>query len=413
MNFADAAVEILSSASGGPLHYRDITDRACVSGIINPRSETPWTYMASALLQDIRRRQRRGESPRFVSVGRGYYRLHQPLSVAESAVLASNEGAKEKLRRKLHDLDPIAFESLVADLLERAGFEEIEQTQASGDGGIDIRGMLTVGGLARVVTAIQVKRWRKNVPIEIVRALRGSLNPTEQGLVVTLSDFTKDAVIEATAPGRAPIGLLNGAALVDLLAEHGLGFVRKEVVLLAVDEELFSGRLEQAENAEPLRVGSALPQSIGSGRFGIFKVPGGISRQDALNMMLQAVRGQLVTEYVESFVQTFPNITRTYMAERYMRVLIALGLADISDERIVRTADGAEYLSGNDGSRLAILRSAFSNRLYGGLELLEEDLSLSESELFERLKEHGLERLTKTQLGYLMEWRRALWPVAP
>jgi restriction system protein len=415
LNFADAAVQVLLVHGGGPLHYRDITEKARASGLIHPRSDTPWTYMSSAILHDIRRRKRRGEASRLAPAGRGYYRLQQPSGIAEEAILSWNADAKRRLREKLRDLDPYAFEGLIADLLERAGFEEIEPTKRSADGGIDVRAVLTVGGLARVITAIQVKRWRRNVPIETVRELRGSLNADEQGLIVTLSDFTRDALVEATAAGRAPIGLLGGEALVDLLAEHGLGFVRQEIVLLNPDEELFSGRIEPSPAAEPSGTSGTsgadlITATTVGARYGIFKVPGGRPRLQALELMLFAVSGQPVLDYVNAFSSTFPKITRVDMAERYMRVLVALGLCEIVEEHLHRTADGADYLVNDEAARRELLRQAFAQRLYGGAELLEELASgpATEGALFEVLQRRGLDRLTRTQLSYLLDWHRFL-----
>lgn len=122
---------------------------------------------------------------------------------------------------------PLSCESLIGELLQRAGFEEIEVTRRERDGGIDVRAILVVGGLSRVTTAVQVKRWRRSVPIDIVRALRGALSVHEHGLIVTTSKFTRDATDEATAIGRAPIGLVDGDTLIDLLAEHQLGLVKR------------------------------------------------------------------------------------------------------------------------------------------------------------------------------------------
>jgi hypothetical protein len=306
-------------------------------------------------------------------------------------------------------MDPVAFEGLVAELLELAGFEEIETTERSSDGGIDVRAVLTVGGLARVVTAIQVKRWRKNVPIEIVRELRGSLNANEQGLVVTLSDFTREAVAEGTAPGRAPIGLVNGESLVDLLAEYGLGFERKEIVLLSVDEELVSGRIEPSTTTAATE--SRADGADSSARYSIFKVPGGQARAASLKAMLKAASGQPVSDYLASFSQVFPRITRIDMANRHMRVLIALGLCEIVDERIHRTADGVDFLGAHDeDAQRELLRSAFTTRLYGATELLEELATGSaDDDLFQALQRRGLDRLTRTQLRYLLEWHGYLW----
>jgi len=56
-------------------------------------------------------------------------------------------------------MDPFQFEYLVAELLEKIGYENVEVTSRSGDKGIDVVGDLTVGGLTDVKTVIQVKRY--------------------------------------------------------------------------------------------------------------------------------------------------------------------------------------------------------------------------------------------------------------
>jgi restriction system protein len=56
LNFADAAEEILRRHSkGAPMHYREITDRAVTSGLIEPGGQTPAASMNVAIRQDIKR----------------------------------------------------------------------------------------------------------------------------------------------------------------------------------------------------------------------------------------------------------------------------------------------------------------------------------------------------------------------
>ena len=52
----------------------------------------------------------------------------------------------------------------------------------------------------------------------MVRDLRGSLKvaDSEQGLVITPSDFTAEAKAEAQSAGKTPITLINGEDLVNL-----------------------------------------------------------------------------------------------------------------------------------------------------------------------------------------------------
>jgi hypothetical protein len=74
MNMADAAEQILQR-SGKDLSSREIAGEAIASGLISPRSDKPWIYVAAAIRKDNRRRQSRGEPIRFASAGTGRYRL--------------------------------------------------------------------------------------------------------------------------------------------------------------------------------------------------------------------------------------------------------------------------------------------------------------------------------------------------
>lgn len=116
MGLADAAEQVLGEAGGGPLHYRDITERAVELGLITPGGATPWLSMNAAIHVDNRRREARGELPRFVPQGRGFYRLRAPASEVDEVVDRWNRRAKEELLRQLQDLDPGVVEELVGEL---------------------------------------------------------------------------------------------------------------------------------------------------------------------------------------------------------------------------------------------------------------------------------------------------------
>jgi HB1, ASXL, restriction endonuclease HTH domain len=74
MNFADAAEQVLRE-SGEPLSVTDITQRALEHGLINPRSDTPVTYVRAAIRKDNLRRENLGERPRFKLTAPGIYHL--------------------------------------------------------------------------------------------------------------------------------------------------------------------------------------------------------------------------------------------------------------------------------------------------------------------------------------------------
>lgn len=54
-------------------------------------------------------------------------------------------------------MQPGEFEQLISQLLVEMGFESVEVTKLSGDGGIDVRGTLVVGEVVRIKMAVQVK----------------------------------------------------------------------------------------------------------------------------------------------------------------------------------------------------------------------------------------------------------------
>lgn len=58
--------------------------------------------------------------------------------------------------------------------------------------------------------------------------------------MITTSRFTKEAIAEASAPGKAPIGLVDGTKLVDLLIEQGIGVTKKSMSTWRLDTEALS-----------------------------------------------------------------------------------------------------------------------------------------------------------------------------
>ena len=132
------------------------------------------------------------------------------------------------------------------------GFEEetIQVTTYGGDGGIDVRGVLNAAGITEVNAAVQAKRWKRNIQAPAVQALRGSLTVHEQGIFITTSRFSKGAKAEANAPGKAPISLIDGNRLLELLIHHRIGVTAEEHTVYSLDEEWWSDLVGLVEAAE-------------------------------------------------------------------------------------------------------------------------------------------------------------------
>ena len=151
---------------------------------------------------------------------------------------------QEELLAVLLEMDPSAFERLTQRLLRESGFVQVEVTGRSGDGGIDGKGIMRLGGLLSFHVFFQCKRYKGSVSASHIRDFRGAMTGrADKGLIITTGSFTKDATAEATRDGAPPIDLIDGDLLVELLKNLSLGvkieLVQREEV--TIDKEWFLG----------------------------------------------------------------------------------------------------------------------------------------------------------------------------
>lgn len=240
-SFTDCAQKVLEEFGGKkPMHYKEITEKALAKGWLVTGGKTPEATMYAQVITEIKRQQKRGERPRFVQHGRGYVGLSQWMGRGLAFQIEQhNHQVRKALREKLLAIKPGEFEELISQLLAEMGFEMVEVTKLSGDGGIDVRGTLVVGDAVRIKMAVQAKKWKlkNNVQAPVVQQVRGSLGAHEQGLIITTSDFSAGAIKEAAQPDKTPIALMNGEQLVMLLMEHGIGVHRSTPDLFEIDED--------------------------------------------------------------------------------------------------------------------------------------------------------------------------------
>jgi restriction system protein len=238
LSFTDAAEQVLLEYSDNkPMHYREITKKTLALHLIKTEGRTPENTMYTQIFYDIRRNSKRGDVSRFEMLGDGYVGLtewHDRGLAYE--IEKHNDETKARLHERLLGMEPAEFETLIGNLLSAIGFDSVEVTQYSGDGGIDVRGTLVVGDVIRTKMAVQVKRWKHNVHTPVIQQVRGSLGAHEQGLIITTSDFSSGARVEAERPDATPVALMNGNQLVDLLIENDIGIKRTEHSLIELDE---------------------------------------------------------------------------------------------------------------------------------------------------------------------------------
>jgi restriction system protein len=151
---------------------------------------------------------------------------------------------QDELLGTLQEMDPSAFERLVQRLLRESGFIQVEVTGRSGDGGVDGKGIMRLGGLLSFHVIFQCKRYSGSVGAGHVRDFRGAMvGRADKGLLVTTGNFTREAEREASRDGAPAIDLIDGKLLAEKLKELGLGVEIKTVQReqVEVDREWFLG----------------------------------------------------------------------------------------------------------------------------------------------------------------------------
>ncbi|GGB54968.1 restriction endonuclease [Deinococcus soli (ex Cha et al. 2016)] len=196
-----------------------------------------------------------GKKYRLTASGRVYIERVQPREVSQRRRL--DEAAREyraqqraQLRELLGKMHPYRFEHLIRELLAEMGYEDTTVTQQSGDKGIDVVATAKFG-ITTVKEVVQVKRVAGTTGRPVIDQLRGvlPLHGAIRGTVITLGTFAAGAKDVAVFVGAAPITLIDGETLIDLLIEHEVGVVPRTVPVYDVDEAFFSEEAPGVDDA--------------------------------------------------------------------------------------------------------------------------------------------------------------------
>jgi restriction system protein len=184
----------------------------------------------------------KGVIKRFVvALDRKEQKENQP---EEKSLEAVELGWEEQLLECVRGMAPDAFERLSQRLLRESGFIQVEVTGRSGDGGIDGKGVVRVGGLLSFHMIFQCKRFKGSVGSSVIRDFRGAMvGRADKGLMITTGTYTTEARREAQRDGAPPIDLIDGETLVQKLKELELGVsVRQRIVEdVMVEPKFFEG----------------------------------------------------------------------------------------------------------------------------------------------------------------------------
>ncbi len=363
LSFKSAALKILQETRH-PMSVSEIYKAATEQNLIKTSGETPEATMGAQIYTDIKKN---GDKSPFVKVGKGIFTAATSSNkekAPEQIIQEYNRAQIGALQERLLNIDPFIFEHLIGDLLEKLGYENIEVTKRSGDGGIDVKAVLTVYGFTNVKTAVQVKRYANNVSDSVVRELRGAAETDQRGLIITTADFTKAAKEEAAAKNKVPISLVNGEMLLDLLIKYHIGIKTKTTELISIDEDYFDN-LESGDT----QIETAKKKAI-------WPLPGGIDHYyESLLDILNALKDKPLSKeaLIKWFKNHFENVNSDKTITSYMRNIFAnLGLAQLVNKSFKLTSTAEELLKAPSKAKVFEI---MKDRIFG----IEEAMSLIEN----------------------------------
>lgn len=128
---------------------------------------------------------------------------------------------RERLRERLYDVDPFAFEEFLAELWAAEGWETTV-TQDSDDMGVDV--VAERSGTVDQRLVVQVKRYGPDNPVgrpavQQYHSMKAQDAAADAAVVVTSSRFTSGAREWAA---RQNVKLVDGDDVVDLVLAHGM-----------------------------------------------------------------------------------------------------------------------------------------------------------------------------------------------
>lgn len=130
-------------------------------------------------------------------------------------------------------LSPYSFEKLCKRLMIEEGFQNVEITKQTRDGGIDGVAKLNLNRFVSFKVFFQCKKYKGSVGSETIQlfkgALDGKIKSGDKGLVITTGYFTDSAENEAHKEGGFPIELIDGEKLVEMFENLQLGLKSRTV----------------------------------------------------------------------------------------------------------------------------------------------------------------------------------------
>jgi restriction system protein len=177
-----------------------------------------------------------------------------PQTKLQELVNTIKKEARQQLSAHLATMNPYKFEHLIKLLLEEMGYDNVEVTAPSNDKGVDVVADIELG-ISSIREVVQVKRHAGTINRPVLDQLRGTLFRFKalRGTIITTGKFAAGAKKAALEQGGAPLTLIDGEKLIDLLIQYEIGMASREIKFYEFDDSRLKqfadqpGALEEQE----------------------------------------------------------------------------------------------------------------------------------------------------------------------
>jgi restriction system protein len=240
LNLSDEILDETLKSGGSKFHNQVAWARQYLvwEGLLDSARHGTWTLTETGRAANLDDDDAREIFLKWVAIHAANRKQKQEDSLEDEASVntpAQPENQEEEaldLLSTLRTLSPSGFEKVCRELLRESGFENVEVTGGSADGGIDGYGTLEINPFVSFRVLFQCKRYAKGNLVS--RAQVGDFRNTmigraEKGIIITTSGFSNAAIQEANREGAPQVELVDGDKLVDMFYRVELGVTKRTV----------------------------------------------------------------------------------------------------------------------------------------------------------------------------------------
>jgi len=240
LNLSDQVLDETLKSGGSKFHNQVAWARQYLvwEGLLDSSRHGTWTLTEKGRAAHLDEKNAREIFLKWVAIHAANRKQKQDDSPEDEATVTSvvqpedQEEAAFDLLSTLRAVSPRGFEKVCRELLRESGFENVEVTGGSVDGGIDGYGTLEINPFVSFRVLFQCKRYAKGNLVS--RAQVGDFRNTmigraEKGIILTTSGFSNAAIQEASREGAPQVELVDGDKLVDMFQRVELGVTKRTV----------------------------------------------------------------------------------------------------------------------------------------------------------------------------------------